>query len=69
MELEVGHEMPGHVLNAGASAEIDAHQRADYLAVLIANKGASTTQCPVYAVAKKAVKCLHDLKNTAKWGY
>ena len=66
VEREVGHEVARDDLDACAAAEVDAHQRADDLAVTVSVGPAPEAERTVYRLRKHGVKLLHHGKNPAE---
>lgn len=60
------HEVARDVLDAGAAAEVDAHQRAYDLAVTVTVGPAPEAERGVYRLGKHGVKLLHHGKNSAE---
>jgi hypothetical protein len=47
MLRKIGHEMPGDIFYARASAKVHAHQRTENLAILVTGRFASETECGI----------------------
>ena len=67
IELRKGHEAARHILGAVAATEVHAHQRADFLVSLVAERGVAKTLHLVENRADVAVQLLHHVKNALKW--
>ena len=57
--LAMGLHHSHNLFRARAATKIDAHQRAQNLAILIAIPFASHPQCGVYGLSQKSIKMLH----------